>query len=221
MVKLPKKYRVIILDFVNTLVNFDSNWDPLREINAQIFKNFGVEVNPQHLRPIIEQTANQLNYLKKLNFSDKTLAQIRKELIAAQHKFEQDSIKSISVFADVKVFIKYAIDNDLRTAVLTSNISKTVKKVFSENMIEFTGFIIGREHVNYPKPSPEGILKLLNKLKVKSKSCVLIGDSDFDIDAAKSVGCLAIFIKRNAKTKLSYTKADFVINSFDELTFSD
>ena len=220
MIKLQKKFKVVILDFTKTLVMFDANWGQLRKINAEIFAKTGIKIDYQSLRPVIEQTASQLAYLKNLNYSQEKILQIEKELIKAQEQFEENSIDSISLYSDAQTFLKSAAQNNLQMAILTNNLSSTAKKAFSKLNTDFNGLIIGRENVKYPKPNPEGILKLLNQLKVSAGNCIFVGDSDFDIDVAKNVGCFSIFIKRSPEMKLSYTKADFIITSLEELVFN-
>ena len=113
MVKIDKKYKVVILDVVKTLVKEQLEWDKLREINAKIFKKHRITVQPQNLRPVIEQTASQLNYLKNLNFSSKKILQIEEDLLKAQEKFEKDSIKLFSLYEDTIPFLNYVNDHQL------------------------------------------------------------------------------------------------------------
>lgn len=217
MVKLSKKIKFVILDFVKTLVEEKLDWDKLREINCQVFKKYGIDIEPQSLRPIIEQTAAQIRFLKHLHIADKKISKIEKEIIAAQKKFEEDSIELFSLYPDSKTFISYANKNNLKIGILTNNLSQTVKRVFLDSNVPFYGKIIGREDVKEPKPDPEGIRKLLKILGAKLSETVLIGDSDFDIDVAKQTGIYAIYLKRFKKWKLSYANADQEINTLSGL----
>lgn len=220
MLKISKKYKVVILDFVKTLVKERLEWDKLREANAKIFKKYGINIQPQHLRPVIEQTASQLYYLKHLKFSNKKILQIERELLKAHEKFEEDSIGLFSLYTDTIPFLNYATKHNLRIGILTNNFSSTVSKVLSRLKVPFKGPIIGREHVRLPKPNPEGIVKLSKLLNINADNCFVIGDSDFDIDAAKQINSLSIFIKRTDDFKLSYMKPDHTINSLSEIIIS-
>lgn len=217
MVKINKKYKVVILDFVKTLVSEQLEWDKLRETNAKIFKKNGITIHPQYFRPIIEQTASQLSYLKHLHFSDEKILRIEKALLRAQAKFEYDSIELFSLYEDTIPFLNYANERSLRVGILTNNFSSTVIKVFSDLKVPFKGHIIGREHVKHPKPNSEGIIKLLKQLNADPDNSFVVGDSDFDIDTAKQINSLGIFLKRTNGYKLNYTKPDYVINSLSEI----
>lgn len=217
MLKISKKYNAVILDFVKTLVKEQLVWNKLRKDNARIFKSFGIDIHPQQLRPVIEQTASQLNYLKLLNFADDKVIQMEKELLKTHEMFEEDSIGLFSLFADTKPFINFANKHNLKIGILTNNFSTTVTKVFSKHKVPFKGHIVGREHVRYPKPSPEGIYKLLKQLDAKADNCFVIGDSDFDMDVAKQANSLSIFLKRTDDYKLRYTKPDYTISSLSDI----
>lgn len=221
MVKIGKNYKVIILDFVKTLVRENLIWDKLREINSRIFKKYGIDVEPQSLRPIIEQTASQIRFLTHLKYIPKKILQIEKELIYAQQTFEEESIELFSFYPDSIPFLNYADRMNRKIGILTNNSSQTVKQVFSKFKFQFNGEITGREDVRQPKPNSEGIIKLLKKLNAKPGESIVIGDSDFDIDAAKQIGIFAVFINRLAESKLSYAKADLEINSLSEISFAE
>lgn len=220
MVTISKKVKVVILDFVKTLVEEKLNWNKLREINCQIFKKYGIDVEPQSLRPIIEQTASQLKYLEQLNYSNKQILQLEKLLLHAQEKFEKKFIKLFSPFEDTGTFLNYVSENNLKIGILTNNFSTTVMEVFSSNNIPFQGHIIGRGDVKEPKPNLEGISKLLKILGAKPSETILIGDSDFDIDVARQTGIYAIYLKRFKNMRLSYAKANKEINTLSEISIT-
>ena len=219
MVKIPKKINAVICDFDQTLIKFNVEWDPLRQTSAKIFKKYGFEVDYKKLRPIFEQTAKQLKFLENSNISPEIISQILNELLVAQENFELKSVNSTTIFPDTKEFLKYISDQNFQVSLLTSYVSSIARKVFSSFQISFTGPIVGREEVKYPKPDLEGITKLLKKLNISGNTCMLIGDADSDIEVAKRVGAEAIFLKRSESQYLSYSKPDFTINSLSEIKF--
>ncbi len=48
--------------------------------------------------------------------------------------------------------------------------------------------VVGPESVKSPKPDPEGLFKVLQVFGEKPENAVIIGDSEFDIQAGKSAG---------------------------------
>lgn len=217
MVKINNRYKAVILDFEKTLVSLNINWGPLRKTYGDIFKKYGFEIDYQALRPIFESTGRELKKISQLHPNNQLISQILKDLLEAQKEFEDKFIGSVTLFPDSKPFLDNIASRGLHAAILTNNLLSTVKKVFSKFKISFEGVIIGREDVRYPKPDQQGIKKILKKLKVKGSDCIFIGDTDFDMEVAKKIGALAIFLKRSQEQKLTYTKPDYVISSLSEI----
>lgn len=219
MVKIPTKIKAVICDFDQTLIKFNVDWDPLRQTSAKIFKKYGFEIGYKKLRPLFEQTAMEIKSLENSNIPSEIISQISKELLIAQEKFELKAVNATILFPDTKAFLKYISDQNLQIGLLTSNLSVVARKVFSKFRISFSGPIVGREEVKYPKPDLEGITKLLRILNLAGSSCILIGDADSDMEVANKVGAEAIFLKRNESQYLRYSKPDFTINTLSEISF--
>lgn len=218
MVKVSKQYNAIILDFVKTLVTEDLDWNTLREENVKIFDRYGINIKAQDLKPVISQTASQLNFLKNLKYSSEVILEVEKEILQAQDRFEKKFLSLFNLFEDTVPFINYANKHNLKIGILTDNLASTVTQVFLRLKVPFQGQIVGREDVKYTKPNLEGIVELLKRLDANPDKSFYIGDSDFDIDLAKRMNILAIHIKRNADFKLSYETPDQTINSLLDIT---
>jgi len=62
------------------------------------------------------------------------------------------------------------------------------------NLMHYFSVLIGREHVEHPKPHKEPILKALTKLEHDKKSTWMIGDTCMDIDSAKNAGIKSVAV---------------------------
>ena len=76
-------------------------------------------------------------------------------------------------------------------------------------------FIIGKDYENYRyldyvKPSPK-FIEIIKK-KCECENCIVVGDSERDMVAAKKAGCMAILVRRKESKY-----ADFKIDSLWEL----
>lgn len=52
--------------------------------------------------------------------------------------------------------------------------------------------LICPEHVNIPKPDPEGILKVCSQLNINARQCVYVGDHLRDIEAAQNANAVSV-----------------------------
>ncbi|MCK4688295.1 MAG: HAD-IA family hydrolase, partial [Candidatus Lokiarchaeota archaeon] len=79
------------------------------------------------------------------------------------------------------------LSKSLKLAILTNNKSQYAEEVLEKfNLTKYFGTIIGFNEVSEVKPSPEGILKILEKWKIKSSEAIFIGDMTTDIEAGKN-----------------------------------
>jgi phosphoglycolate phosphatase len=60
------------------------------------------------------------------------------------------------------------------------------------NLMHHFEVLIGREHVQHPKPHAEPILKAIEKLTCKRDECWMIGDTRLDLGSAKNAGVKSI-----------------------------
>lgn len=74
-------------------------------------------------------------------------------------------------------------------------------------------FVLGRDEAE-PKPSPEGVLRLLRDWQADPETAVMVGDSFYDIGAGRAAGVATIYVGlRNDHG----TDADLRFNSLGEL----
>lgn len=75
--------------------------------------------------------------------------------------------------------IRVLNNNEIKTAIVSNAPSTYVKKVLTFYNVNID-FIVCYHDVNNHKPSPEGILKVLNYFSIKNNEAIYIGDNDID-----------------------------------------
>ena len=81
--------------------------------------------------------------------------------------------------------------------------------------------LIGREHVEHPKPHAEPILKALESFDKNDKDIWMIGDTRLDLQSAKNAGVNSIGVLSgydNKKTLETFTNIIFE-NAFEAITY--
>jgi len=94
-------------------------------------------------------------------------------------------------------FVNEAIDmlSKKFTLAIFSNASKpTVYRDLKEVNLNRFSLIIAKEDVTQPKPSEEGIVKIMEKLNFTPKEAAYVGDTVIDITAARRAGCKVIAV---------------------------
>ncbi|MBN1800111.1 MAG: HAD family hydrolase [Candidatus Lokiarchaeota archaeon] len=116
--------------------------------------------------------------------------------------------KSAKLFEGIDGLLS-SLSKKVKLAVLTNNKSTYAEEILDKyNISKYFDVIIGFNDVNENKPSPEGILKILNKWNVKNNNAVFIGDMTSDILAGKAANVKVVSVatglaKKNALVELN------------------
>ncbi len=81
----------------------------------------------------------------------------------------------------------------------------------------FFNSITSVDDVVFGKPDPSIFLKAASKENTKPSECLVIEDSMFGVQAAKTAGMKCIGFK-SSENKMNLNQADVIVNSLDEIT---
>lgn len=90
-------------------------------------------------------------------------------------------------------------------------------------MDEYFNAVVVKEDVKEGKPNPEGLLKLIKKLNVKSNEVVYVGDNIADLRAANNAGIAFVGVvppnvdKEHFKDLLKSDGAEIVLNNINDI----
>jgi HAD superfamily hydrolase (TIGR01509 family) len=84
---------------------------------------------------------------------------------------------------------------------------------------KYFDLIVTGDDVENPKPSPEGILKFVNKFKLDPKKVLMIGDSVSDVKAARDAGVkiASVLWDSYGIEEVKRLKSDYYFYSIEEL----
>ena len=115
---------------------------------------------------------------------------------------------------------------ELASSFATLGIVTTKTGLYSQELMEHFGLmhhfkvLIGREHVEKPKPDAEPILKALESMP-KDDNIWMIGDTELDLLSAKNAGVksLAVLCGYGTKEKLNQYTSNFFENSYEAVKY--
>jgi len=181
-------FRAVIFDLDGTLV--DSNefhidsWD-------RAFRHFGKTFSYEELRKQIGKGSD--NYLpqfltpKEMNEFGKELDQYRSDL------FKKEYLPCVKPFPSVRELFEQ-IRGDGKQILLASSGKKPETKHYTK-LLQIEDLIDGQitsEDANSSKPAPDIFNAALAKLGVSRNEAIVVGDTRFDVEAAKKAGLAAI-----------------------------
>jgi phosphoglycolate phosphatase/AHBA synthesis associated protein len=103
------------------------------------------------------------------------------------------NVGKIPLHEGVKELLEGLKKMNLPVSIFTGRGQETTTMILNHHGI-YNDFeiVITSDHVDQPKPSPEGLHKCLDKMKMKPEDVLFIGDSPVDMQAAKASGAIGV-----------------------------
>ncbi len=84
-------------------------------------------------------------------------------------------------------------------------------------LAKYFDIILGSDSAEEKKPSPKPVIKVLESFSVGPDEAVIVGDSNYDIDAGKAAGTKTIAVSYGYREAGLLKGADFIIGDITEL----
>jgi pyrophosphatase PpaX len=112
-------------------------------------------------------------------------------------------------------------DEGRRLGIVTAKRRATVELAFRVLPIEHLfETVVGGDETKAHKPDPEPLLLAAERLNVDPKDCAYVGDSPFDIRAAKAAGMFAVAVTWGGihdREKLEAEQPDAIVDTAEDL----
>lgn len=147
-------------------------------------------------------------------------ASIRGRLYEILDKFEEESSRDATLFPDTLETLRRLRARSVRLVVLTNSGRRSALQLLRKySLLEFFDFVLTREDVDAMKPNPEGIQKAVSMLSLPKEEVCYVGDSPYDVVAAKRAGLKVISVATGNydRERLKLEGADVVIESIGKL----
>ena len=180
--------KAAVIDLDGTLVDLKVNWTFVRSQMADFCSKNSVKASFDYPKPIYE-IARAVSKNKK--FYAGLLGIITKE--------ELRSAKRAKLMPGAKDFLDFLYANGISFAILSNNNSQCIKKILKRFKLPSPKMIIGSDNVERLKPYPEGLNKILKKMKIKNTQCLLIGDSGVESQLGKVAGVKTFIVGGRTK----------------------
>jgi HAD superfamily hydrolase (TIGR01509 family) len=183
--------RAVIFDLDGTLIN---SYDAHVESFRRALSRFDLIINEEEIYRRFGKPAKQI---------------IKEILPETQHRHIDDIVrykrleyietsKDIQIFDGVETLLKHLKDKGIRICLATSADKPSVIRVVNKfNLEDYFDVIISSNDVKEAKPNPEMFIQASKRLEVEPKNCLVIGDSPFDIIAAKKADMKIIIVDNN------------------------
>jgi phosphoglycolate phosphatase len=129
-----------------------------------------------------------------------------------------DSLVGEELYPGFLEYLQVLKKKNIKTAICSNKPSQLVEKVLTHHKIEqYFEFTLADNGLLPKKPSPEGVLQILNWAQVGPKQAILVGDSRFDQLAASSAGVQFAFHQGGYDDGVLVDSANIRFNNYYEL----
>lgn len=206
-----------ILDIDGTLVTFNFDVRGTRkaliaELRARGVDTAGLDLNTP--------TQGILDAAKARMKSDAGYREYRSRVFSILDEFELEGAKSTAPFPGVRAALVDLKSKGVRLAVLTNSGRRSATEALGRaGLVDLFEFVLTREDTDAMKPSPDGLFKAAKMFSMPLDQIYYVGDSPFDIMAAKGAGIRVVSVATGnySSDRLRGEGADYVIDSLSEL----
>lgn len=139
---------------------------------------------------------------------------LRKSVFAMLDRFELQSVASTEPFPGVHDLLYRLSSQGVRLAVLTNSGRKSALEALRKaNLLDRFEFVLTRDDTEFMKPRPEGLEMAADRFGLPKASVYYVGDSPFDVQAARAAGIRVIAVASGNYTveQLRGEGADFAV----------
>ncbi len=183
--------KLVIFDASGTLLN---DFSVTFKAVSRILLNFGKQIDD----PTTFRENFKLPYWNY--YIDKGIATntAKSELPALYSKFYLEMMDGVELFPEVEEVTQRLRDMPVRLAISSQTPKEALSEILARSGIrDRFEMVVGLGDYQDPKPSPESILMVLNKLGVSANETIYVGDMTEDIISAKRAGVIPIAVYRN------------------------
>jgi len=138
------------------------------------------------------------------------------ELVRAYREHNDPQYSELACFDGIVAVLEQLKAERRRLGVVTAKRRPTVERVFAGAGIgDFFDVVVGSDDTERHKPHPEPVLKALELLDARPLDAAYVGDSPFDIAAARAAGVFAVAVGWGGIHRVK--DADAVVGTPEEL----
>jgi len=185
------RYQGVILDIDGTLI--DSN-DAHARAWVQALLDFSYEISFERVRRLIGMGAD--NLLPSAIQVEKDSAEGKQISARYLERFKAEHLPTLKALPGARTLIERLYQHDMRLVVGSSAETEMLDKLLA--IADVTAFIddtVSSKDTKNSKPEPDVVLTALDRLGLTPDRALMLGDTPYDIAAARKVGVATIALR--------------------------
>ena len=206
-------FQLMIFDLDGTLI--DSKDDLCYSI--KLLRDY-YQLKPIKSKKIASFIGHGVDQLVKKSLSDAINISLNEALNKFIQIYQKNMFKKTKIFKGFEQVISFFSRTQIHRAILSNKMQSLLNQCTqSLELNQYFPIILGPETVP-KKPSPKGIIKILDFFNVKKSNCLMIGDGYADILAAQNAQVHSCLLKNNNSSFQNLNEIDFVFQDLNEFS---
>ena len=203
--------RAIIFDMDGVLIDSEMRYI---DLYCDFFKEEGYLSSRDELKILIGAPKKvDDEFLLKKTGTDGQRMMIKRDEFFDHHPLDYSKILKENAFE----LLNKLKDKGIKIALASTSRMDLIKKVLKQCNIEpYFNCVLSGEMFVKSKPDPEIYNETCKRLGIDKKDILVVEDSPYGIEAAKSAGLKVVGIV-NKEYKVDISKADYIVNSLEEI----
>jgi HAD superfamily hydrolase (TIGR01549 family) len=204
--------KAIIFDYNGVLVDDlkiheEAYWRAGREL--------GIPVTREIVRKYLSYSPEQKRKPLYGDIPDETWEEISK--VRARWYFDLAGKENV-LFPDVKAVLT-SLSERYVLALISNTRRDYFGRIFPKELVTLFRETMFLDEIGKPKPSPDPLIIMMERLRIGRDECCYVGDSVLDVQMAKRAGIKAISVATgdNSREELQAAGADWVVENLSEL----
>lgn len=187
---IMNKIKAIIFDLDGTVVDSEPNY---YESDRKLFAEYGISVSLEMKNKYVGIGSKEMmEDMKKIYDINDSV----EDLVNKKNKYYIEIAKDNTVvFPEMLKFLKKLKDNNYPMAIASGSSPEVIDLILSvTNIRHYFDVVLSAEQVKKGKPAPDVFLAAAKQLGMPAENCVVLEDSQYGVEAAKSAGmhCIAL-----------------------------
>ena len=212
--------KALIFDIDGTLVD---SFEVYHRVFNQGIADYGVEEVPRDvLRELLAKNLSLREILQEVfpsPIDDATYERCREKILRLYREAELEGVKA---FPGTEKLFRYLQDTGIKIGIATGRMSSVDDEWIRFRRLglhTFISTIVTSREVEHRKPASDVIIECARRLGIPAEQCVVVGDTEPDIIAARMAGAIAVSVTTGHEDEevLQKAKPDVVLKSINDL----
>ena len=206
----PARLELVVFDFDGTLAELNIDFGEMRRLVNGLAVEYGLDLASSGQPYVLEAIEFAVGQLGPRGADFRAGAE---ELIVG---LELASARAGRLFPGVRESLAALGRSGLERAVITRNCRRAVETIFPD-LYDWCELFLPRDDVERPKPAPEHLAAVLERLGKGPGGTLMVGDHPMDVATGRALGAQTCGLPTGRMSREELFEADVVFDSLGEL----